>query len=1436
MTGARTKRNGNLGTAHSRSWLTPILLSVLFLAVPAATLFYFYQASRVEQATIRNFRALATAADRVDKVVQNLRNVTKNTYFGLVEDGLWKVKDRLSNHDFKENPRFEDVYDILASFLSNREGRKELWTSLHDVLKDRNDTLRTVGDSDTRVTHVPRKITQDQVEKLCGWPTNDPYHRCEELLEPQLIKDDTGNNKRDMGCSGLTKRFVSTNRGTNLEIEDCRSFAIRSEQLYKDLLNYQKSQCVDKKDADKIKKCDATQVTKDLTLALDLFGVRSRTPLSTVVSEATRHLRPFFDNYMLVDGSNLQVVYQSEGDNKLGLGGRHSIHRETTPFVGLIDLEFLESSQRLGPGEESNAPLALGPYGLSSVSTVEVGDVPLRVFLHPFTLHGIEPLHSDKGAAVLPVYYMVGVVQEGQLRKEAMTVRRAHSDRAAMLMIAVVFLLPVIWLMTAGDRLTLGAYRLVVVVGCCLFVLLFLTVLALHMRTTLRDEAHLDNLLNTIADAVRDEFSKELDKKLTNLIHIASQLKKPDPTEKPYPAKENPLMPWVYCGFEGTNDCLPAPSGEIVLSRLDQKGQQVACYTTRRLRTPRLDLEFREYFRKSRDGNTWQFRPKTVPSGCETSSAQSSNSVPYYIERIDSINEGIQESVISVPIAKVPIAKPDVAVAIADFAVLERTIFPPDMGMAVIDRATGRTLYHTQGERVMVANFFEDVDRDPEVLSTVRSDGGPVRFNYNGVPHVAHIAPLGVGTPWTLVVFRTHAVGDRVTSIAASMTIAPLTFAYLAFGFLFWATRLICGPHYIRRVVSYCSTWNGVSLGVIALVTTLALWSIMGWVYLGLLAAISVAISFYTPPESFDALDQSTFTEPKRWSICLMSAAMLVLLAVAPAKPLMDYNLSHIAGAAHGYLNDALEQRRKDVSDELKQTRLRYHPQGQNTNFRTDGSFRFQTQNGNPSKASDSWAFASFARWLLAYSATSFDILAKRPTNGNGNNVDVAYYANAVWKFWSPKKTKTGDGCDPSVCEQADTARFLGLCLAVFLVAGLLICVLWGISGVLASNRTGSGRLAKWELTDEFHKQASKKLVLLVTSHSSAVATCDAISKGFGAVHKAVRSSTGRWRWDQARQSAQPPHSLYLIEQLDLSSSVEADGLLELLEAAISKSAWVVLCTDTVPSYELEEFKLESLSLTGTLDDHTSERIVRWTALLSQFETYDAKDTPKTKKWNFPVLEHEAKANSDLFDAAYVIDKDDKWRGREPSRSLNDELVGALCANGEAYYARLWSRSMLDEQLQLYALSRYGFANATQQAALSNLTKRGLISWQGELPALRSEAFGQYISSLTHHKLFAWRRQGQRNNWRTIWPFIATLAILAFIFIIRTSSQETIGLLLAAATALAGIAPLYNALFRGPGSTLQPTGGMRERIAGNRLVTASSLVRANPKICVLARF
>lgn len=322
--------------------------------------------------------------------------------------------------------------------------------------------------------------------------------------------------------------------------------------------------------------------------------------------------------------------------------------------------------------------------------------------------------------------------------------------------------------------------------------------------------------------------------------------------------------------------------------------------------------------------------------------------------------------------------------------------------------------------------------------------------------------------------------------------------------------------------------------------------------------------------------------------------------------------------------------------------------------------------------------------------------------------------------------------------------------------------------------------------------------------------------------------------WEQISQSESPHASsemanasepeptnrgvLYVVLGLErfIVNNAARDNLLSELEALSAEAANILICSRIVPGHWLANMTdQDSADLTNVTShlDLTS----RWSQVLGPFDVrrliytcgdFDEKLESALQKYtgisisvrNFErvqrVMLKEAHANPALLDfaasvAARVSTSNDFKRGRPARIALQRYRAGAA-----SYFHTLWAASSREERLQLLALARGGFANPTQAQTLASLANRGLIATEGII-RLQSNAFGQFIANdLDHDALLRWRDEGHGNVWRSIWPPIVLIVLLAVAFFV-TSTPEALAPLAAILAAGLGAIPVISSLMRG---------------------------------------
>jgi hypothetical protein len=176
-------------------------------------------------------------------------------------------------------------------------------------------------------------------------------------------------------------------------------------------------------------------------------------------------------------------------------------------------------------------------------------------------------------------------------------------------------------------------------------------------------------------------------------------------------------------------------------------------------------------------------------------------------------------------------------------------------------------------------------------------------------------------------------------------------------------------------------------------------------------------------------------------------------------------------------------------------------------------------------------------------------------------------------------------------------------------------------------------------------------------------------------------------------------------------------------------------------------------------------------------------------------LEEEGVANPELLNLAAAVARNAATDGTLEAEIPTDVALRHFAAGAAGHFHELWATSSYEERLQLYSLANGGFANPTQTPVLSSLANRGLISIDG-IVRLRSRAFGEFIrNDLSHDVLRAWRDVGDGNLWRSIWPPLVVIVVLALTFFV-SSTPEALGPLAVVLAAGLGAVPVIGSVIR----------------------------------------
>jgi hypothetical protein len=292
---------------------------------------------------------------------------------------------------------------------------------------------------------------------------------------------------------------------------------------------------------------------------------------------------------------------------------------------------------------------------------------------------------------------------------------------------------------------------------------------------------------------------------------------------------------------------------------------------------------------------------------------------------------------------------------------------------------------------------------------------------------------------------------------------------------------------------------------------------------------------------------------------------------------------------------------------------------------------------------------------------------------------------------------------------------------------------------------------------------------------------------------------------------------LYVVDGLERMLLEEAarDTLLRELERLVAADASILLCTRVMPGFWLARMS-ESVAGDVVNVSRRAALTTRWAHVIGPFDVRRLSDGLGDREASFEralethearwrgdpefaavrdLMLAEAEANPELLDLAAGVTRQVTQPDFAAPGSRANSALQRFAAVAAGNFHEIWAASTREERLQLYALARGGFVNPTETVVLSSLANRGLVSIDG-IVQLRSRAFGNFVvNDLVHDALLAWRDEGHGNVWRSIWPPIVILVVLAMAFFV-SSTPEALAPLAALLAAGLGAVPVVNSLLR----------------------------------------
>jgi hypothetical protein len=1362
-------------------------------------------------------------------------------------------------------------------------------------------------------TEMPPESAPAENRSAQKTPPDRPAEDGCTLAAAALMAGISGDKTKGSGCNGtpVTRRLTVGARGAEVEAIDCRSLSERSPQLHKALQDGR------------------------LTQVLETYGVRVVADLRGLMRNVASNVAPLFDEFVIADAEG-RVLYTADEES---LSSRLASHqRARLDFANQVDLETLiagkeqpgssslaEALEALGGTQSRKEPEEWSVYGVHTrLQSIEVADIGFEAFVHPFAIEGLSyaPPNAKSGEQaaeddddpdkVEPVetarnpstrLFMVGIVSKKALDGESLALRLATvSD--ALLVISMLFVsLSLVWLWTAGDRLVLGFEHFLMLIGAGMVATFVFTLFTLQLATRATDSAALDASLGIVSERLRGHFAIEVDKRIALLAGETAKMLSHGRTE----AHDKSVVD-LEAGYAcrpkdntGWQERAPASPPYELAFLLDAQGWQWQCLSYRGFDTPPVKLAFREYFERPRRGPLWQLASlPSVSAGSPRTDEDRPAPTSYYMDRIFSILDGTTETVLSARprelIARAAECRPPrnehcekltqtagelvSAVIIGRFRSLEEAVLPPHVQFAVVDDATGKTLFHSVRSRALRTHFVRETGDDAALLALIGArNAGMVDVDYDGTPIRAYVTPLEDGLPWTLITYREFELEDTL----GVMTVAATAICVLGQLVVIAVILLVLRFLLLRRLSVSQALWRTRLLASASSATTRWMLFVIAFAGCAVLArylsglptelgGVASAVPFaalltlvwaWWGGSEDDRGDEGG--EVGRGALFTTVALLFATLAVLPTCGWFLHYRQLLTAAVADHLIDAAD-------DEIvaKCERHRAYARRYKTAFALDSG------GGNPSPAWKGifdryWLFASAPangkardRWDAQLCAGISQAEERRASvmavlgghaSGRGTSPGEDRVDVIIEKWFAtfsplaedmaarientapaPDGTAPGSlletllGVGPGEQARLGFLERLQIVAVVLLGLGLVYFVALSLVDRIFGAQSRLETLPgiepdavpkKWRKT----KRPLRACVIHQSEKGSRGVVMRLLQERFPCVERAqwtkekglewTPSSAADWINEEDEPPVTPPPGseqtepvvgpspdskevLYVVEGFEAFASHPDAGaaLLDALERLVAERKSVLLLTRIVPGYWLARITDEA-SNGDSVTSKAAVTTMRWSRVIGPLDTRRlASAEPTNAKALFEqrsrrrdldrlsdseqddydrirkTLMPEAIANPELFELAASVARK---ASLSPQRgSPVENALQRFTAAAAGHFQTIWATSTMEEQLQLYALARGGFANPTRTAVLSSLANRGLIESDG-LVRMKSVAFGDFIANdLIHDALLAWRDQGNGNTWRSIWPPVLLMVVLALAFFIN-STPEALG-------------------------------------------------------------
>jgi hypothetical protein len=390
------------------------------------------------------------------------------------------------------------------------------------------------------------------------------------------------------------------------------------------------------------------------------------------------------------------------------------------------------------PASETADDHRLPFFSASDFRDVRLSGREYRLFVEPVLLRIWERQEAKSAPTVdhrdhrndRHVWLVCGLAPRRNLFYQSFAVSSALVGSILGLLALTVFSWPFVKLSLLGDRQRVHVFD-VLLLGVCS--LLGVAVLTLFLSDVFAYEG-----LRGISEAQIQELADAIEVNLRTEIALGyQQLDKLEEREElPLGGEERERANMLA---SGAFTVYPFADTFMVL---DDFGMQRRKWSTNAVVPPKIPVDFREYFKRSRQGETWQVPdPRGGPSVG-----------PFVLQSTVGLTDGTRAGVIAKP-ARRGSGYSVAALSLPMISVID-PVLPPGFEFAVIDNDQGQVLFHSDRQRNLTENFFDETDHDRRLRAAVfarRPETLGIR--YWGEDYLARVTPVQ-GMPWTVVALR----------------------------------------------------------------------------------------------------------------------------------------------------------------------------------------------------------------------------------------------------------------------------------------------------------------------------------------------------------------------------------------------------------------------------------------------------------------------------------------------------------------------------------------------------------------------------------------------------------------------------------------------------------------------------------------------------------